>query len=123
MGESRVIVMELARDGEARERGVQLVVVDRGRETESNQKFWFLYDNHPSPSTITLAGRVTGIVSSLVRMSSKSIATLALPSSTLLALSQAGYETTDELASSTAEGLARGKAGFADHETARATPF
>ena len=102
---------------------VQLAVVDRGRDTESNQKFWFLYDDHPSPSTITLAGRAAGTVSSLVRMSSKSISTLALPRSTLLALSQAGYETTDELASTTAEGLARGKAGFTDHEMTRATPF
>ncbi|KAF9652649.1 hypothetical protein BDM02DRAFT_2549172 [Thelephora ganbajun] len=40
-------------------------------------------------------------------MSPKSISTLALPRSTLFALSQAGYETTDELASSTPENLAR----------------
>ena len=88
---------------------VRLAVVDRGRENKSNQKIWFLYHNHHSRWTVTPAGRARGIVSSLVRMSSKSISTLALPRSTLLALSQAGYETTDELVSSTAEGLARGK--------------
>lgn len=51
-----------ARDGEAREGegksgdtsdestiGIQLAVVDRGRETKSNQLFWFLYHNHPLP--------------------------------------------------------------------------
>jgi len=42
-------------------------------------------------------------------MSPRSISTLALPRSTLFALSQAGYETTDELASSTPESLAKGK--------------
>ena len=44
-----------------------------------------------------------------LKMSPKPISTLGLPRSTLLALSQAGYETTDELASSTPESLARGK--------------
>lgn len=41
-------------------------------------------------------------------MPPKPISTLAIPRSTLFALSQAGYETTDELASSTPESLARG---------------
>ena len=124
---SRTIVrrkVELARDGEAREgerendvrnqlRGwvVQLTVVERGQETESNQQFWFLYQSHPSSRSITLAGRPSGI---LVQMPPKPISTLALPRSTLFALSQAGYETTDELASSTPESLARGKPVFPD---------
>ena len=41
-------------------------------------------------------------------MPPRPISTLAIPKSTLFALSQAGYETTDELASSTPESLARG---------------
>ena len=88
---------------------IQLAVVDRGQETKLNQQFEFLYHNHPLFS-ITLLTSVRGTLGySFVRMSPKPISALALPRSTLLALSQAGYETTDELALSTPESLARGK--------------
>lgn len=112
--------MEKQEREEERKRGasceVQLTVVDRGRETKLNQKSDF-YTTQPSPRSITLAGRPAGGIFRLFRMSPKSISSLALPRSTLFALSQAGYETTDELASSTPENLARGKSALSDQQS------
>lgn len=128
MGDSRIIVKrgaEVTRDGKAREgeRGNtcdELAVglaypTDGSGQRMRNQvepTVLVFIPQPPSPRSITLPAGRRGI---LIRMPSRSISTLALPRSTLLALSQAGYETTDELASSTPENLARGKAAFPDH--------
>lgn len=127
MGGSRIIAKrktELTRDGEARERereneregpaaGSVCPTDGCGQRTRDQvePKIPVFIPQPSSPRSITLAGRPRGIP---LRMSPKPISTLALPRSTLFALSQAGYETTDELASSTPEGLAKGKPVFPD---------
>ena len=106
---------ELARDGEAREgerRGIR-ATSERWDPTDgSGQRM----RNRVEPIILVFIPHehLTSIYHASCRpqrndlMPPRPISTLAIPKSTLLALSQAGYETTDELASSTPESLARG---------------
>ena len=124
VGGSRFIVkrnwLEMEKQERGKERGGGIratsqrwTVVDRGQgpDLKSNQSFQFLYQ--PFLSSIHHHTSLPAVESDNL-MSPKPISTLAIPRSTLFALSQAGYETTDELASSTPEGLARGNPLFSD---------
>ena len=128
MGNSRVIVNRrywLEMEKQERERRgasatspprIQLTVEDRGWKTKLNQPFELLYHlNQLLSSIYHTSCRPQRAIILLVQMAPKPISTLALPRSTLLALSQAGYETTDELASASPESLAKGKSASPEH--------